>query len=267
MFYHGGLYYLYVSGTMGWSPTAMYLYAASSPLGNFSASSQDDNYWHAYSKGIAPYNSSSHWNGSWTVTNSALLVGAPFGNASRDGNGGSNGVKISFEGAQSLCATAAKCAGFTFIDYEATPAGKKVLQVTFKSEVKLWPEREVGMQPPPIAVPGQPGNTAPDQPGVWAYGSQSTYILPNPAYKSKQAALEKGAAAAAATAAGLTVLNKVAPFVYMGDRWNYTDAFGTSDDSSMTHPLRFPLTRGHCWGAADSVKLNPRLLISARSVR
>ena len=24
-------------------------------------------------------------------------------------------------------------------------------------------------------------------------------------------------------------------------------------DSSMTHPLRFPLTRGHCWGAADSV--------------
>ena len=245
MFYHGGLYYLYVSGTMGWSPTAMYLYAASSPLGNFSASSQDDNYWHAYSKGIAPYNSSSHWNGSWTVTNSALLVGAPFGNASRDGNGGSNGVNISFEGAQSLCATAAKCAGFTFIDYEATPAGKKVLQVTFKSEVKLWPEREVGMQPPPIAVPGQPGNTAPDQPGVWAYGSQSTYILPNPAYKSKQAALEKGAAAAAATAAGLTVLNKVAPFVYMGDRWNYTDTFGTSDDSSMTHPLRFSLTRGH----------------------
>lgn len=45
MFLHEGTYYLYVSGTMGWAPTTMYVYSASEPLGNFSASNQDEHYW------------------------------------------------------------------------------------------------------------------------------------------------------------------------------------------------------------------------------
>ena len=49
-----------------------------------------------------------------------------------------------------------------------------------------------------IQSPGQPGNTAPEQPGKWAFDSQSTYILPNPHY---------------------TPHSKLPPFVYMGDRW------------------------------------------------
>ena len=39
------------------------------------------------------------------------------------------------------------------------------------------------------------------------YNSQSTYILPNPHYKT---------------------CSKIAPFVYMEDRWNYTNTDGTS---------------------------------------
>ena len=42
-----------------------------------------------------------------------------------------------------------------------------------------------GLQPPPIPQPGDRGNRKQDgQPGEWAYGSQSTYILPNPAFKT-----------------------------------------------------------------------------------
>ena len=61
----------------------------------------------------------------------------------------------------------------------------------------VTPQKEVGLQPPPIPVPGQPGNVAPAQPGAWAFDSQSTYILPNPTFT-------KG--------------SKLAPFIYMGDR-------------------------------------------------
>lgn len=51
-------------------------------------------------------------------------------------------------------------------------------------------------------VPGSPLNQKPGQPGAWAYDSQATYILPNPRYT-------KG--------------SKVAPFVYMGDRWDFSN--------------------------------------------
>ncbi|KAL1503618.1 hypothetical protein AB1Y20_012095 [Prymnesium parvum] len=66
----------------------------------------------------------------------------------------------------------------------------------------------IGWQPPPIPEPGQPGNQKPDQPGEWAFGSQSTYILQNPLYKSG---------------------SSLAPFVYIADRWTPTNttSFGT----------------------------------------
>ena len=63
---------------MGWAPTAMYIYSAPSPLGNFSASSMDDHYWHAYSKGDT--GNSTAWNGTWTVRSGYLLVGPAYGN-------------------------------------------------------------------------------------------------------------------------------------------------------------------------------------------
>ena len=42
----------------------------------------------------------------------------------------------------------------------------------------------------------------PEQPGEWAFGSQSTYILANPLYS-------KG--------------SRLAPFIYMADRWTPDD--------------------------------------------
>ena len=80
----------------------------------------------------------------------------------------------------------------------------------------LQAEKEVGLQPPPIPVPGQPGNSAPAEPGAWAYNSQSTFILRNPHYT-------KG--------------SKIAPFIYMGDRWNYSNALGTSTATYVWLPL------------------------------
>ena len=35
--------------------------------------------------------------------------------------------------------------------------------------------------------------------------------------------------------------------------WNVAGMLYARLVTLMTHPLRFPLTRGHCWGAADSV--------------
>ena len=66
----------------------------------------------------------------------------------------------------------------------------------------------IGWQPNPIPDPGQPGNQQPEQPGVWAFGSQSTYILPNPLYVEG---------------------SPLAPFVYMADRWtpDGNASFGT----------------------------------------
>ena len=57
----------------------------------------------------------------------------------------------------------------------------------------------IGWQPLPIPPPGEVGNRKEDgQPGEWAFGSQSTYILPNPKYV-------KG--------------SKLPQFIYMADRW------------------------------------------------
>jgi hypothetical protein len=66
----------------------------------------------------------------------------------------------------------------------------------------------IGWQPPPIPDPGSPGNQRPEQPGIWAFGSQSTYILPNPKYSAG---------------------SRLAPFIYMADRWTPSDnvSFGT----------------------------------------
>ena len=63
----------------------------------------------------------------------------------------------------------------------------------------------IGWQPTPIPPPGAPGNQQPGQPGVWAFGSQSTYILPNPAYAEHDPANVTRAA--------------LAPFIYLADRW------------------------------------------------
>jgi hypothetical protein len=183
---------------MGWSPTAMYVYASRTPLGFArNASSQDDHYWHAWSKSNSSHANFSAWNKTWVINSGFLLVGAAWGNASRDGNGGSDGVQITFGAARSLCAAAVTCAGFTFIAFDASPPPSTQLTVTFKSVVQLYPEREVGLQPPPIPVPGQLGNQAPADPGMWAFDSQSTFILRNPEYTPGSS-------------------SKRAPFIYMG---------------------------------------------------
>ena len=218
MFHHEDSYYLWVSGTMGWAPTAMYVYKAPLPLGNFSASSMDENYWHSWSKGDAGANTST-WNGTWTVKSGYLLVGPPFGAHSADGNGGADGLEMSFGAARSLCAKAPLCAGFTFIDYSASPTESTSLMVTFKRTVQLYPEKEVGLQPPPIPAPGHAGNNcsaSAEHPCAWAFDSQSTYILPNPHY---------------------TAGSKRPSHIYMADRWNYSTALGTSTATYIWLPL------------------------------
>jgi len=68
----------------------------------------------------------------------------------------------------------------------------------------------VGWQPPPIPNPGDAGNRQPAQPGIWAFGSQSTYSLANPQYRAGS--------------------KHLAPFIYMADRWTPDDrngSFGT----------------------------------------
>ena len=112
VFHARGQYYLWASGTAGWSPTTTHLYTADSPLGAFNRSG---------------LNNSRGW--------------------------------------------------------------------------------LVGWDPPPIPEPGQHGNRRADgQPGEWAFGSQSTFILPNPLFDE--------------------VLHPtLAPFIYMADRWTPDDLY------------------------------------------
>ena len=67
----------------------------------------------------------------------------------------------------------------------------------------------IGWEPPPIPAPGQPGNQKPNEPGEWAFGSQSTYILPNPLFEEDDPVRRK----------------HVAPFIYIADRWTPTDVY------------------------------------------
>lgn len=191
MFVHEDSYYLWCSGTMGWSPTRMYVYAATSPLGDFHVSAQDDHQYHGYTKGVT--GNATIWDGTWNVTNSFLLTGPTYG--------ANRGVQtITFGAAKALCAAADACGGFYFVNFDASPAETWNGTFTFrKTNFGLYEEKEVGMQPPPIPFPGQSGNNASEgAPGAWAYDSQSTYILANPKYS-------KG--------------SKLAPFIYCGDRW------------------------------------------------
>jgi hypothetical protein len=191
MFKHGGNFYLWVSGTMGWSPTTMYLYSADSPLGAFENSSQPGHGWHTYSKGLAGNWTSS--NRSWTLRDGYLAQQPQWGKTMLR--------NVSFPDAETLCAAAADCAGFCFNDYDARPAASKVLSVAFKKALHFVGEHSVGLQPLPIPSPGQKGNMAPAQPGKWAFDSQSTYIQPNPKFVSNEKT------------------PKLPPFIYMGDRW------------------------------------------------
>ena len=92
-----------------------------------------------------------------------------------------------------------------------------MLAVSLKTRASFVPEpKAAGIFPAPIPNPGDKGNRKPAQPGAWAFDSQSTYILPNPAYKEG---------------------SKIAPFVYMGDRWDFTSQYGTSKATYVWLPL------------------------------
>ena len=108
------------------------------------------------------------------------------------------------DAAETLCASSDACKGFTFKNYAQAPNSSVSMEVLFKTKGNFVPEGDPeGLQPPPMPEPGSPGNRKEDgQPGILAYGSQSTYILPNPAYD-------------ASTAAG----SKLPQFIYFGDRW------------------------------------------------
>eukprot|EP01052_Picozoa_sp_SAG31_P032811 SAG31_NODE_3636_length_4035_cov_2.230691_5_plen_485_part_00 len=143
MFKHAGEFYLWVSGTMGWEPTTMYLYKASTPLGAFENSSESGHGWHAYTKGLS--GDSSRWNRTWAVRSGYLASGSIFGKAEKR--------NVTLAAAEALCGGASACAGFTFRDYQAAPAAGKVLSVAFKTRVEFVAEHAVGLQPSPIPGP------------------------------------------------------------------------------------------------------------------
>lgn len=210
VFVHNSTFYLWVSGTMGWSPTTMYLYSAASPLGAFENSSQPGHQWHTYSKGLA-----GNWTPAgpktWTVRNGYLGRGATWGKAEV--------LNVTLPGAKQLCAAAADCAGFCFNDYAAEPAATELLSVAFKTALHFVGEHSVGLQPSPMPGPGQPGNRAPEQPGRWAFDSQSTFILANPKF------------------GGYERTPKLPPFIYLGDRWDFSPQWGTSHATYIWLPL------------------------------
>lgn len=182
-FSHGGSFYLWASGTLGWTPVQGYVYRGPTPLGPFNQSLGHG--WHAYIK-PADFNTSR----SWTVRAGYLPAGHDWINA----------TETTLPAAQRLCAGATACRGFAFTAYDASPSVNESIRCYFKTRPTFVPEGDPeGQQPPPIPEPGEPGNRKQDgQPGILSYGSQSTYILPNPKF---------------------TPGSKRAAFIYMADRW------------------------------------------------
>jgi len=183
------------------------LYSADTPLGAFENSSQPGHGWHSYTKGTS--SNISGWNGTWTVRSGYLGAGNTWGNSSKQ--------NATLDAAEQMCSAASDCAGFCFNDFEPAPSADKDLTISFKkSATNFVAEHSVGLQPSPIPAPGAPGNQKPNQPGAWAYDSQSTYILPNPHARNGSS-------------------TKIPPFIYIGDRWNFTSSYGTS---TATYLLR-----------------------------
>ena len=182
-FQHDGHFYLWTSGTLGWSPVQAYVYKGPSALGPFNSSLGHG--WHAYVK-PAHFNTTHKY----TVRDGYLSAGYDLINA----------TETNFSAAEKLCTNTPACEGFTFKAYDPTPAPNETIKCSFKTVAKFVPEGDPeGLQPPPIAEPGDEGNRKEDgQPGVLSYGSQSTYILPNPAY---------------------TPHSTLAEFIYLADEW------------------------------------------------
>jgi hypothetical protein len=252
VFLHRGTYYLWCSGTMGWSPTNMFLYSATEPLGAFANCSNPGHGWHTYTKGLT--GNSSVWNQTWAVRDGYLAAGSVWS------AGGGPKVNSTLERAKSECAAHQECAGFCFNDFDRTPAPDKVLSVAFKTAVHFVKEPDdIGLQPPPIPLPGHTGNRAPEQPGLWAFDSQSTFVLANPHYTSgsKVAPFVSSEWTGTATGIALSVLTGISlrvwcclsiylgdrwnlyvcSQIYMGDRWNFTSQLGTSTATYVWLPL------------------------------
>eukprot|EP01043_Picozoa_sp_COSAG02_P027019 COSAG02_NODE_1574_length_11880_cov_13.431675_10_plen_206_part_00 len=173
--------------------------------------------WHSFTKGtrtdatkmdVYTHAPSQRWNGTWIERNGYLGAGSVWGTSAKQ--------NVTLPHAKSICADAIDCAGFCFYDFDSSPPPSKMLSVAFKTKVNFVAEHAAGLQPSPIPAPGQPGNRKPAQPGTWAYDSQSTYILPNPHYTNG---------------------SKLPPFIYQGDRWNFTNALGTSTATYVWLPL------------------------------
>ena len=184
-FAHAGSYYLWASGTLGWEPVQAYVYNGPTPLGPFNQSTGHG--WHAYTK-LPGANASSQ--ARYRVRDGYLPTGhdwIPERNAT-------------VGAAESLCSHDKRCRGFTFKAYDRRPSPEVAVRCAFKTVDTFVPEGDPeGLQPPPIPEPGARGNRRSDgQPGEWAYGSQSTFVLPNPAWRE---------------GTGLP------QFVYLADRW------------------------------------------------
>lgn len=81
--------------------------------------------------------------------------------------------------AKALCANSSSCQGFTFKAWERVPNASTSIKAAFKTIGRVVPEGDPeGLQPSPIAEPGEKGNRKPDgQPGIPSYGSQVGVLL------------------------------------------------------------------------------------------
>lgn len=187
VFDYAGSSYLWTSGTLGWNPVQAFVYRGPTPLGPYNQSVGHG--WHAYTK--PPSFNSSHRPYAYTVRDGYLPVG----------HDAMPARQTTIDAAMGACARADACRGFTFQAHDRRPPPSTTLRVSFKARDTFVPEGDPeGLQPPPIPSPGAPGNAkAAGQPGIWSFGSQSTYILPNPLYKRGSGRPQ---------------------FIYMADRWH-----------------------------------------------
>jgi len=105
MFSYDDHYYLWTSGTWGWSPCGMFLYRSSSPLGAYNTSIGHT--YHSYTKG-ATFNKTH----TYDAHDGYLATGDDWNPVESN---------MTLEKAESLCGGSDACKGFTFVDFSRNP--------------------------------------------------------------------------------------------------------------------------------------------------
>ena len=110
-FSHGSSFYLWTSGTLGWSPVQAYVYKGKTPLGPFNASLGHG--WHAYTKDTS---------GAYTIRAGYLPAGNDFTKEP---------LNTTIDAAKALCTRSPACRGFTFRAFSSSPPSTEKIKVSY----------------------------------------------------------------------------------------------------------------------------------------